>query len=55
MGRGANILDSITFSLVGLWTGAIFSEWLLHGVLVYICCLDQACGEITSKDGDEQW
>lgn len=49
LGRRANILDSFTLPLVGIWIGAIFSKWLLHGVLVYICCFNQACGENTSQ------
>lgn len=48
LGRGANILDSFSFSHVGVWTGAVFCQWILYGILVYLCCFDQACRETSS-------
>jgi len=55
MGRRANLLDSFSVSQFGIWTGTLLCSWLLHGILVYLCCVDKACGEKTSPDVNEQW
>jgi len=55
MGRRANLLDSFSVSQFGIWTGTLLCPWLLHGILVYLCCVDQACGEETSQNVNEQW
>lgn len=43
LGGGANLLDSFSFSHAGIWIGSVFPQWILHGLLVPVCCLDQAC------------
>lgn len=55
MDRGANILDCFSLSCSWLWVGALFSKWILHGLLVPVHCLDQACREDASQDVIEQW
>lgn len=55
VGGRANLLDSFSISLFGIWIGTLFCTWLLHGILVYLCCVDQSYGEETYPDGNEQW
>lgn len=55
LGRGANILDSIALPYAWLWVGAICNQWILHGVLVHLCCPDQACWENSSQNDVGQW
>jgi hypothetical protein len=53
LGGGANLLDCPSISRSWFRIGALFSQRILHGVLVFICCLDQACRENTSEDDSE--